>query len=99
MMSENRFKLADDSSVRVVSGIIDNETKDLLFEIQLVDLLNEQQALISALKKENKQLKAEKNTPLPYVETGLKWARAEKKIGEQQAEIERLKKELDEKCP
>ena len=103
MMSEKRFKLIKPLGTRL--GLKDIFIKDTVNDYyynekeQVVDLLNEQQALISALKKENKQLKAENNTPLPYVETGLKFARAEKKIGEQQAEIERLKKELDEKCP
>ena len=87
-MSEKRFTL----NLMKKPSEIEMDGK-MISKYDVVRLLNEQQALISALKKENKQLKAENNTPLPYVETGLKFARAEKKISEQQATIQSLKEE------
>ena len=93
-MSEKRFSdiwCSETGHIGVTDYGIDKEFTSTEFE----DLLNKQQALINALKKENKELKEELkkgfDVPLPYVEYGMRRLRAEHKVDEQQAEIDYLK--------
>ena len=105
-MSEKRF-------IRNIVGDIYDSEKDKWFEEDwkgkpldydddLIVFLNEQQALINALKKENKELKEDLkkgfDVPIPYVENSMRRLRAEHKVDEQQAEIERLKEQLSLVC-
>ena len=55
-MSEKRFERWNDHSCKVK----DNQEDTLLNWEDVVDLLNEQQATISALKEENEQLRKDK---------------------------------------
>ena len=66
-MSEKRFERWNDHSCKVK----DNQEGILLSWEDVVDLLNEQQATISALKEENEQLMIE-NAKLKNVITELK---------------------------
>ena len=66
-MSEKRFERWNDCSCKVK----DNQEDTLLNWEDVVDLLNEQQATISALKEENEQLMIE-NAKLKNVITELK---------------------------
>ena len=54
MMSEKRFKFCSDD---YLVGIIDTATGKKLNHFATIDLLNDQQATISALKEENIELK------------------------------------------
>ena len=67
MMSDKRFERWNDHSCKVK----DNQENTLLNWEDVVDLLNEQQATISALKEENEQLMIE-NAKLKNVITELK---------------------------
>lgn len=66
-MTEKRFERWNDHSCKVK----DNQENTLLNWEDVVDLLNEQQATISALKEENEQLMIE-NAKLKNVITELK---------------------------
>ena len=66
-MSDKRFERWNDHSCKVK----DNQENTLLNWEDVVDLLNEQQATISALKEENEQLMIE-NAKLKNVITELK---------------------------
>lgn len=58
MMSEKRFIWkCDDENCQ----IYDTKKKKAYFNVEVVDLLNEQQTIISALKEENEQLRKELN--------------------------------------
>lgn len=100
-MSEKRYEL--DVRMDMPKLLIDNNTNekyDLLMvnDIErIVDLLNEQQVLINALKKENKELKEDLkkgfDVPIPYVENSMRRLRAEHKVDEQQ---DIINKQLDQ---
>ena len=95
-MTEKRFRVRFEQEDG--RGEIVNEKGVELTAREAGDLLNEQQALINALKKENKKLKEELkkgfDVPIPYVENSLRRLRAEHKVDEQQATIEHLKKRI-----
>ena len=58
MMSEKRFIWkCDDENCQ----IYDTKKKKAYFNVEVVDLLNEKQTIISALKEENEQLRKELN--------------------------------------
>ena len=90
----NEVKMSEKYTYR---GSTVYEHGEELSTIDIVDLLNNQQALINALKKENKKLKEELekgfDVPIPYVENSLRRLRAEHKVDEQQATISDLKEE------
>ena len=109
MISENIASLLDictvlnEQSDTIQGLLLDRNRQEEKLDIarrnlsKQLEKIDEQQALISALKKENKQLKAENNTPLPYVENSMRRLRAEHKVDEQQATIQQLKAKLKEK--
>lgn len=92
-MSEKRFRITTNPMSDAVA--FDEQQKKYYIGIDFEDLLNNQQALINALKKENKELKEELkkgfDVPIPYVENSMRRLRAEHKVDEQQAEIDYLK--------
>ena len=100
MRTEKRFELKYYHNTPYLAdnqkGIEDNLTKETSHR-KLVDLLNKQQAIISALKKENKDLKVELekgfDIPIPYVENSLRRIRAEKIVDELREEIKELEED------
>ena len=108
MISENIASLLDictvlnEQSDTIQGLLLDRNRQEEKLDIarrnlsKQLEKIDEQQALISALKKENKQLKAENNTPLPYVENSMRRLRAEHKVDEQQALISALKEENEQ---
>ena len=63
-MSEKRFIISKNTGERFPTGIIDVERQTHLWVVEVVDLLNEQQAIIIDLKEENEQLKNKLNKGL-----------------------------------
>ena len=100
-MSEKRFicglgfPINSDDPIRIISDSV--EDKDYYKFSDICNVLNKQQALINALKKENKELKERLergfDVPIPYVENSMRRLRAEHKVDEQQATIQSLKEE------
>ena len=68
-MSEKRFKFYSDD---YLVGIIDTATGKKLNHFATIDLLNEQQATISALKEENDGIKTKGLDVLAFYESKLK---------------------------
>lgn len=98
MMNDKRFicglgfPINSDDPIRIISDGV--EDKDYYKFSDICNVLNKQQALINALKKENKELKEELkkgfDVPIPYVENSMRRLRAEHKVDEQQATIHKL---------
>ena len=63
-MSEKRFIISKNTGERFPTGIIDVERQTHLWVVEVVYLLNEQQAIIIDLKEENEQLKNKLNKGL-----------------------------------
>ena len=103
-MSEKRFicglgfPINSDDPLRIISDSVEN--KDYYKFSDICNVLNKQQALINALKKENKELKEDLkkgfDVPIPYVENSMRRLRAEHKVDEQQATIQFLQDKIDE---
>lgn len=82
IMSEKRFKLSDWCGERSVSNVIDIEKQTHLANIEVLDLLNEQQARIKELEEENDILEQKLQTR--YI------------VNKQYEEKEKLKKENEQ---
>lgn len=100
MMSESkRFYLGNNDTTICDRSQGGSDGFNMLTIFKVVDLLNEQQSLINALKKENKELKEDLkkgfDVPIPYVENSMRRLRAEHKVGELQATIEQLEEEIE----
>lgn len=92
------FPINSDDPIRIISDSVEN--KDYYKFSDICNVLNKQQALINALKKENKELKEELkkgfDVPILYVENSMRRLRAEHKVDEQQATIEQLQKDKEQ---
>lgn len=95
-MSKKRFSLKEWEDLNYCEHCFyDDESP--LSDSDVVVLMNKQQALINALKKENKELKEDLkkgfDVPIPYVENSMRRLRAEHKVDEQQDTIRELRSE------
>ena len=92
------FPINSDDPIRIISDSVEN--KDYYKFSDICNVLNKQQVLINALKKENKELKEELkkgfDVPIPYVENSMRRLRAEHKVDEQQATIEQIQKDKEQ---
>lgn len=89
-MSEKRFIMSKNVAERDQTGIIDVEKQSLLWVIEVVDKLNEQQATIQSLK-------GDKAIAEDYANIFEKEnVKLRKQIGEQQSTITRLEEENEQ---